>query len=204
MCFISKNVTWREQTACCFQQPWIRSGREEAGAARSFSAAVQVEDFKVEIKRTSKSSSSPSSVQFLRLNDLFASDLCFTHTRIRGWECLILLPQFPYKIVKKSVLVLERLASTQAGKDEDPSPGAHLDRLCYDQKTQRAHSEPLYQMQTWDQKEERTSVGTLSWLWRTAPDIERLYLGSPGLTLSLSSSFTWLYASAAQSVTATK
>lgn len=59
-----------------------------------------------------------------------------------------MLPQFPYKIVKKSVLVLERLASTQAGKDEDPSPGAHFDRLCYDQKTQRAHSEPLYQMQT--------------------------------------------------------
>lgn len=43
--------------------------------------------------------------------------------------------------MKKSVLVLERLASTRAGKDEDPSPGAHLDRLRYDQKTQRAHSE---------------------------------------------------------------
>lgn len=120
------------------QQPWRRSGREEAGAARSFSAAVKVEDFKVEIKRTSKSSSSPSSLQFLGLNDLFASDLCFAHTRTCGKQYLISLPQFPYKIVEKSVFTFQCLASTQARKDEDPRLCEDLDRLCYDQKTWRA------------------------------------------------------------------
>lgn len=178
---------------CCFQQPWRRSGCEEAVAGRSFSAAVEVEDFKVEIKRTSKSSSLPSSLEFLGLNDLFASDLCFAHTRIWGKQYLISLPNFPYKIVERSVFILQRLASTQARKMKIPPLGRDLDRLCYDQKTRRAHGQRPYQMQTWDGEGDWLSVGTLSSLWWTALHIaalgqnETLYLCGRGLTLLLSS-----------------